>query len=159
MEEKIEPENYEFSIKNLTGELFLNEEKEDSYIFGVAESDTMKVSEEIYKICDASEDEVFEKLFKGETIINGVDGYSRGKALLKSILYYKNGTYVKEIYELKNDFSKNIADKHPFIATLSDNSKIAVAFQLQNYYFNGLDLYYLNSIIISYIRFKFIYIW
>ena len=80
------------------------------------------------------------KLFKGETIINGVDGYSRGKALLKSILYYKNGTYVKEIYELKNDFSKNIADKHPFIATLSDNSKIAVAFQLQNYYFNGLDL-------------------
>ena len=36
---------------------------------------------------DQIQDEVFEKLFKGETIINGVDGYSRGKALLKSILY------------------------------------------------------------------------
>ena len=128
--------NEEFSLLNLSCYLHKPDETHDFYRFHIKYVPKCIKAEGIYKIPDLSKDNIYKKIFIEKKKFNGMDCIDRCKAIIKTIIKIKDIS-VENLGELESNVAK---DKHPFIATLSNNSKYIISLEMQNYNFNGLNL-------------------
>ena len=138
MDKDKEPVDEEFSILNLTGYLCEPDKMYNFYRFGVRNATKYIKATGIYKIPDLSKDNIYKKIFVEDKKNNGIDVIDRCKALIQSIVN-KKGFLVKKLEELNIDINF-IKNKHPLVATFSDDSKYIITLEMQNYFFNGLNL-------------------
>ena len=133
-------------ILNLTGDYVKNNEK---YEFSLYNSPTRIKVDKVYKIIDPSLDQAFKILFNGNIEIQKINGIKRAKSLIESLLYkFKNDTIIKKLEYLPNELPE-ISGKNrqklkvldsPFLCHMSDGSQYIIDLEIQNYYYDGLDL-------------------
>ena len=133
-------------ILNLSGDYI--KRNEDNYIFSLLNFNTVSV-DEVYKIIDPSNDQAFKILFNGDYTLNNINGLQRAKSLIQSLLYEINGDKIiskleylpNEIPEIPgcNGRKLRVLDC-PFLCSLTDNTKCVIDLEIQNYYYDGLDL-------------------
>lgn len=135
-----------FDILNLSGD-FKKENKK--YKFSLNDSDIRQLSDETYEIIDPSNDQAFKILFNGEYKINNIDGFKRAKSLIKSFLYkFPDNKEIKTLNYWQNEIPKVSGHNRkklrvldcPFLCEMNDNSKYIIDLEMQNYFYNGLDL-------------------
>lgn len=135
-----------FDLLQLSGYM---KTKTNKFKFNLLNSDKLIPADEIYRIIDPSNDQAFKSLFIGTTKINNLNGLDRAKSLIESILYKFNNKYLiknceyipNEIPEVsgKNRNKIRVVDC-PIICEMTDNSKYIIDLEIQNYYYNGVDL-------------------
>ena len=131
---------------DLSGEYL---ERQGKYKFSLLNSDSRALSNEIYTIIDPSNDQAFKILFSGHHKINNANGFQRAKSLIESLLYkYNNNIIIKninywhnEIPELSGHNRKKLKVLDcPFICDVNDGKQYLIDLEMQNYYYDGLDL-------------------
>ena len=133
-------------ILNLSGDYI--KRNEDNYIFSLLNFNTVSV-DEVYKIIDPSNDQAFKILFNGDYTLNNINGLQRAKSLIQSLLYEINGDKIiskleylpNEIPEISGNNRRKLRVLDcPFLYSLTDNTKCVIDLEIQNYYYDGLDL-------------------
>ena len=118
------------------------------YTFSLLNLDKVSV-DEIYKIIDPSNDQAFKILFNGNYTINNINCLQRAKSLIQSLLYEINGGKLitsmdflpNEIPEISGSNRRKLRVLDcPFRCLLADNTKCVIDLEIQNYYYDGLDL-------------------
>ena len=104
---------------------------------------------DIYTIISPSNDQAFKVLFNGKNIINGISGFQRAKSLIKSLLYkfpdkkeIVNISYMpNEIPEVwgRNRKKLKVLDC-PLLCQMNDNSEYIIDLEMQNYWYDGIDI-------------------
>ena len=131
---------------NLSGDYVKNKEK---YEFSLLNSPMRVKVDKVYKIIDPSADQAFKILFNGNFNILKINGLARAKSLIESLLYkFKNDKIIKKIEYLPNELPEMSGKNReklrvldcPFLCQLNDDSQFVVDLEMQNYYFEGLDL-------------------
>ena len=131
---------------DLSGEYL---ERQGKYKFSLLSSDSRALSNEIYTIIDPSNDQAFKILFSGHHKINNANGFQRAKSLIESLLYkYNNNIIIKninywhnEIPELSGHNRKKLKVLDcPFICDMNNGKQYLIDLEMQNYYYDGLDL-------------------
>ena len=122
--------------------------KEDKYVFSLLNSEKIIV-DEVYKIIDPSYDQAFKILFNGYYELNKINGIQRAKSLIQSLLYkFKGNTLISKLEYIQNEIPE-ISGKNrnklrvldcPFYCVLADKSEYVIDLEIQNYYYDGLDL-------------------
>ena len=121
--------------------------KDNKYIFSLLDLNTVSVNE-IYKIIDPSNDQAFKILFNGDYTKNDISGLQRAKSLIESLLYEINGDkLIEKIEYLPNEVPEISGENRRKLRVLacpllciSDNKKYVIDLEIQNYYYDGLDL-------------------
>ena len=139
------------NILNLSGDYI--KDNEHKYLFSLLDSNTRVSVDEIYKIIDPSNDQAFKILFNGDYKINNINGLQRAKSLIQSLLYkYKDDKIINNIGYLPNEIPE-VSGKNrkklkvldcPLLCEMTDKSQYIIDLELQNYYYDGLDL---NSLV------------
>ena len=122
--------------------------KDNKYFFSLLNLDKTSV-DEIYQIIDPSDEQVFKILFKGDYIINNINGFQRAISLIQSLLYeFKGNKIISKLDYLPNEIPEisnikrnqlRILD-YNFLCFFTDNTKYVIDLTIQNYYYDGLDL-------------------
>ena len=141
----------DLNLLDLTGEFIHKEDEKENkiiYEFGTYKKGTI-VTSDIYKVYDPSNDQVFKLLFNGQYITNKCNGFQRAKSLIESLLYiFPNKNAVKTIgywpneipsLEGKNRKGLKVLDC-PLICEMIDGKKYLVDLEMQNYFYDGIDL-------------------
>ena len=141
----------DLNLLDLTGEFIHKEDEKENkiiYEFGTYKKGTI-VTSDIYKVYDPSYDQVFKLLFNGQYTINKCNGFQRAKSLIESLLYiFPNKNSVKTIeywpneipnLEGKNRKGLKVLD-YPLICEMIDGKKYLVDLEMQNYFYDGIDL-------------------
>ena len=141
----------DLNLLDLTGEFIYKEDEKENkliYEFGTYKKGTI-VTSDIYKIYDHSNDQVFKILFNGQYTVNKCNGFQRAKSLIESLLYiFPNKNAVKTIeywpneipsLEGKNRKGLKVLDC-PLICEMIDGKKYLVDLEIQNYFYDGIDL-------------------
>ena len=135
-----------FDILNLSGDF---KKEKNKYKFSLNNSDIRQLSDETYEIIDPSNDQTFKILFNGEYKINNINGFMRAKSLIKSLLYkFPNNKEIKTINYWQNEIPEVSGHNRkklkvldcPFLCEMVDNSQYIIDLEMQNYFYNGLDL-------------------
>ena len=142
------------SVSNTSADLidFLNLKgsyikKDNKYIFSLLDLNTVSVNE-VYKIIDPSNDQAFKILFNGDYTKNNISGLQRAKSLIESLLYEINGFKLidkieylpNEIPEISGNNRRKLRVLDCPLLCISDNKKYVIDLEIQNYYYDGLDL-------------------
>ena len=140
-----------YNLLDLTGESIHKEDKESKitkYEFGTYKKGIIE-SSEIYKIYDPSNDQVFKILFNGKYSINKCSGLERAKSLIESLLYkFPNKNSIKTIGYWQNEIP-NLKGKNrkglkildfPLICEMIDGKKYLIDLEMQNYFYEGINL-------------------
>ena len=142
---KIE-ETTTFDILNLSGDF---KKEKNKYKFSLNDSDIRQISNETYEIIDPSNEQAFKILFNGEYKINNINGFMRAKSLIKSLLYkFPDNKEIKTINYWQNEIPEVSGHNRkklkvldcPFLCEMNDNSKYIIDLEMQNYFYDGLDL-------------------
>ena len=133
-------------LLNLSGGYL--KENDKKHTFSLLNLDKVSVNE-IYKIIDPSNIQAFKILFNANYSLNNINGLQRAKSLIQSLLYEINGSKIikslgllpNEIPEIsgKNKRKLRVLDC-PFLCHLADNTECVIDLEIQNYYYDGLDL-------------------
>ena len=139
------------NLLDLTGEFIHKEDEKENkviYEFGTYKKGII-VTSDIYKVYDPSNDQVFKMLFNGQYTVNKCNGFQRAKSLIESLLYiFPNKNAVKTIeywpneipsLEGKNRKRLKVLDC-PLICEMIDGKKYLVDLEMQNYFYDGIDL-------------------
>ena len=104
---------------------------------------------EIYSIISPSNDQAFKVLFNGENIINGISGFQRAKSLIKSLLYkFPDNKEIVSISYMPNEIPE-VSGKNrkklkvldcPLLCQMNDGSEYIIDLEMQNYWYDGIDI-------------------
>ena len=142
----------DFNLLNLTGEFREEKEKKTKqiiYKFGAYGTDERLVCNEIYKVFDPSSDQAFKILFNGKYKLKNVDGFGRAKSLINSLLdKFPDNSSIKNIEYWPNEIVKLTGKNReglkvmdcPLLCTMTNNKQYLIDLEIQNYYFDGIDL-------------------
>ena len=141
----------DLNLLDLTGEFIHKEDEKENkviYEFGTYKKGII-VTSDIYKVYDPSNDQDFKILFNGQYTVNKCNGFQRAKSLIESLLYiFPNKNAVKTIeywpneipsLEGKNRKGLKVLDC-PLICEMIDGKKYLVDLEMQNYFYDGIDL-------------------
>ena len=137
---------HKFDILNLSGDWV---KRNDIYKFSLFNSDTRAPSKEIYNIVDPSNDQAFKILFNGNYNLNDVNGPQRAISIIQSLLYkFPNNKVIKSIEYWPNEIpiasgqnkAKIKVMDCPLLCKMNDESEYIIDLEMQNYYYDGLDL-------------------
>ena len=135
-----------FDILNLSGDF---KKENNKYKFSLNFSDNRQLSDETYEILDPSNDQAFKILFNGEYKINNINGFKRAKSLIQSLLYkFPDNKEIKTINYWQNEIPEISGHNRkklkvldcPFVCEMNDNSQYIIDLEIQNYFYDGLDL-------------------
>ena len=135
-----------FDILNLSGDF---KKENNKYKFSLNFSDNRQLSDETYEIIDPSNDQAFKILFNGEYKINNINGFMRAKSLIQSLLYkFPDNKEIKTINYWQNEIPEISGHNRkklkvldcPFVCEMNDNSQYIIDLEIQNYFYDGLDL-------------------
>lgn len=136
MSNKIVLDDYEFKLEDLPNEYkqLKIDKNYNSYEFAI-NGCYSEISKYNYEILNPSNDQTFKRLFTGDLKINGVTGIERSLSLLNSFLNYN----ISKLKYLFNEIPSLIGENReglkvvdlPYLATLSDNSKIIINVEMQ----------------------------
>ena len=134
------------NIVDLSGNVI---QKKEHFIFLLNTSDKTYSTNDIYEIKDPSKDQAFKVLFNGTHKINKANGFDRAESLIKSLIgKFPNDKEIKNISYLPNEIPE-VSGKNrkklkildcPLICEMNDKSKYIIDLEMQNYYYDGLDL-------------------
>lgn len=134
------------NIVDLSGNV---SQKNEHFSFGLISSNKNYKTENVYKIIEPSNDQAFKILFNGINKINKVTGFERAKSLIMSLIgKFPNNKEIKCISYLPNELPE-VSGKNrrklkvldcPLICEMNDNSKYIIDLEMQNYYYEGIDL-------------------
>ena len=136
----------QFDLFQLSGYM---KTKRNKFKFNLLNSDKLIPADEIYNILAPSNEQAFKELFIEKTKINNLDGSNSAKSLIESILYKFNNKYLIKKWEYIPNEIPEVSGKNrnklrvldcPIIYEMTDNSKYIIYLEIQNYYYNGVDL-------------------
>ena len=142
----------DFNLLNLTGEFREEKDKKTKqiiYKFGAYSTDERLICNEIYKVFDPSSDQAFKILFNGKYKLKNVDGFGRAKSLINSLLdKFPDNSSIQNIEYWPNEIVKLTGKNReglkvmdcPLLCTMTNNKQYLIDLEIQNYYFNGIDL-------------------
>lgn len=142
----------DFKLMNLTGEFIEEEDRNTQKIifkFGAYNTDDRLISNEIHKVFDPSSDQAIKILFNGKYRLNNFNGLGRTKSLISTLLnkFPDNSSIKKQKYrpnenvKLTGQYREGLRVMDcPLFCTMTNNKQYLIDLEMQNYYFDGLDL-------------------
>ena len=136
------------NILNLNGNI---SEYKTHLKFGLMNSESNYTTniKDIYQIISPSNDQAFKALFNGEYIINGISGFQRAKSLIKSLLYkFPDEKKIVNIIYMPNEIPEFLAKNSkklkildsPLLCQMNDGSEYIINIDIQNYWYDGIDI-------------------